>query len=146
MKLTFKFRHVLFFWAAFDFIYIIRFIWLNLSQGRMPLIDDIISFSELFVTQGFYTLILFSLSLLLNISIVLSAVLLLAGWRHVQKVVYTQTLLRIMFIVPSLSVLPWILKNASITNGVVFLLATIISEILKVGSIYLFKKTAMDKH
>lgn len=146
MKLTFKFRHVLFFWAVFDFIYIIRFIWLNLSQGRMPLIDDIISFSELFVTQGFYILILFSLSLLLNISIVLSAVLLLAGWRHVQKVVYAQTLLRIMFIVPSLSVLPWILKNASITNGVVFLLATMISEILKVGSIYLFKKTAMDKH
>lgn len=146
MRLTMKFRHVLYLWAAFDFIYIIRFIWLNLSQGRIPLIDDIISFSDFFAAQGFYTLILFSLSLLLNISIVFSAVLLLAGWRHVQKVVYVQTLFRIMFMVPSLSVLPWILKSASINSGVVFLLATLISEILKVSSIYLFKKTAMDKH
>ena len=135
-----KTRIILYFWAAFDLFYVIRFIWLNLSQGRTPLMDDIISFKELFAEQGFHIVILFSLSLLLNISVLLSAILLVLGWRHVNKVVYGQTLLRLMFIVPSLSVLPWALRYASITSGTILFIVTIFSEILKVSSIYLSKK------
>lgn len=135
-----KTRSVLFFWAAFDLFYVIRFIWLNLSQGRIPLVDDIISFHGLFSEQGFYAVILFSLSLLLNISILLSAILLTIGWRHVNKVVYAQTILRLMFIIPSLSILPWALKSASVTSASIFLLVTVLSEVLKVSSICLSKK------
>lgn len=135
-----KARSVLYFWAAFDLFYIIRFIWLNLSQGRIPLVDDIISFHGLFAEQGFYVVILFSLSLLLNISILLSAILLTIGWRHVNKVVYAQTLLRLIFIIPSLSILPWALKSASVTSASIFLLVTVFSEVLKVSSIHLSKK------
>lgn len=144
MKNNLNRKHVFYFWALFDLFYIMRFIWLNLEQGRIPLIDDILSFNGILPHQGFYSLVLFSLSLLLNVSIFFSAIFLFKQSRNIHWLIYIQTPLRIMFIIPSLSVLPWLLKTFSIKSGAIFLLVTIFSEILKVATIYLTKKTATD--
>ncbi|PLV44209.1 hypothetical protein NV64_22330, partial [Erwinia sp. B116] len=67
MKKILNRKHVLYFWGMFDLFYICRFIWLNISQGRIPLVDDIFYFSDVYPHQGAYSLVLFSFSLLLNV-------------------------------------------------------------------------------
>jgi len=56
MKVFLKRNRVLYFWAMFDLFYIVRFGWLNISQGRIPLVDDILSFSDIYPQQGVYSL------------------------------------------------------------------------------------------
>lgn len=133
-------KHVLYFWGMFDLFYICRFIWLNISQGRIPLVDDIFSFSDVYPHQGAYSLVLFSFSLLLNVSIVFSAVMFLKKWKYVNWIVYVQTPFRLIFMIPSISTLPWMFKTMSIKVGAVFLVAVLISEAIKVVSFILAKK------
>lgn len=140
MKVFLKRNGVLYFWAIFDLFYIVRFGWLNLSQGRIPLVDDILSFNNIYPQQGVYSLILFSFSLLLNISIIFSAVMFLRKWRYVNWIVYVQTPFRLFFMIPSVSILPWVFKAMSIKAGVIFLAAVFISEIIKIGTFYLTRK------
>ncbi len=132
MKLNF--RKVCLFWGVLDVFYIVRFIWLNVEQGRIPLIDDIASFSQLLPQQGMSALVMFTLSLLLTISIIFSAVLLLVGWGKVRFLVFAQIPLRLLLVVPSLSFAPWLLKQLH-ANGILLLITVlIISELLKFGS------------
>lgn len=140
MKIILKHNHILYFWAVFDLFYIFRFIWLNISQGRIPLIDDIFSFGDIYPQQGSYSLVLLTFSLLLNISIVFSAVMLLKKWKYVSWIVYFQTPFRLFFMVPSVSILPWMFKIMSIKVGVIFLAAVFLSEIIKVGTFYLTRE------
>jgi len=142
MKNNLNKKAIFYFWGLCDVFYILRFIWLNIEQGRVPLIDDILSFNRVFPLQGLYSPVLFALSLLLNISIVFSAIFLFRQRENIHWLIYIQTPLRIMFIIPSLSILPWLLKNFSITAGTVFLFVTVLSEILKVVTVNMAKKTA----
>jgi len=144
MKNTITLKRVFYFWAVFDLFYIIRFIWINIEQGRIPLIDDLLSFSNLYPQQGLYSLLLFSFSLLLNVSIVFSAYFLFKQRKSVHWLIYVQTPLRILFVIPSLSILPWLFKTLSIRVGVIFILATVISEVLKVVTVYLAKKSEVN--
>ena len=137
MKILLKRNCVLSFWAMFDFFYIVRFVWLNISQGRIPLVDDVLSFCEIYPLQGVYSLVVFSFSLLLNMSIFLSAVLFLIKWRYVHWLVYIQTPLRLFFMLPSISILSWALKIASVDIVLVFFFAVLISEMIKVVTFYL---------
>ncbi|ATA21314.1 hypothetical protein EDC48_108138 [Gibbsiella quercinecans] len=140
MKFILKHNYIFYFWAVFDLFYIVRFIWLNISQGRIPLIDDILSFSDIYPQQGAYSLVLFSFSLLLNVSIVFSAVMLLKKWKYVSWIVYFQTPFRLFFMIPSISILPWMFKTMSIKVGAIFLAAVFLSEIIKVGTFYLTRE------
>lgn len=140
MKIILKHNYILYFWAVFDFFYIVRFIWLNISQGRIPLIDDVFSFGDIYPQQEAYSLVFFSFSLLLNISIIFSAVMLLKKWKYVSWIVYFQTPFRLFFMVPSISILPWMFKTMSIKVGVIFLAAVFLSEIVKVGTFYLTRE------
>ena len=140
MKFRLKQNHILYFWAVFDLFYIIRFIWLNISQGRIPLVDDILSFSDIYPQQGVYSLILFYFSLLLNISIIFSAVMFLKKWKYTNWIVYVQTPFRLFFMIPSISILPWVFKSMSIKAGVIFLVAVFLSEIIKVATFYLTRE------
>lgn len=140
MKFILKQNHILYFWAIFDLFYIVRFIWLNISQGRLPLIDDILSFSKIYPQQGAYSLVFFSFSLLLNISIVFSTVMFLKKWKYVSWIAYFQTPFRLFFMIPSISILPWMFKTMSIKVGAIFLAAVFLSEIIKVGTFYLTRE------
>jgi len=140
MKFRLKQSNILYFWAVFDLFYIARFIWLNISQGRIPLIDDILSFSSIYPRQGAYALVLFSFLLLLNISIVFSAVMFLKKWKYVSCIVYFQTPFRLFFMIPSISILPWMFKTMSINAVAIFIAAVLLSEIIKVGTFYLTRE------
>lgn len=137
MKIFLKRNCVLYFWAMFDLFYIVRFVWLNISQERIPLVDDVLSFGEIYPQQGAYSLVVFSFSLLLNLSIIFSSVLFLTKWRYAHWLVYVQTPLRLFFFIPSISILPWIFKIMSIKAGLIFFSAVLLSEVIKAGTFYL---------
>ncbi|EOQ45334.1 hypothetical protein WES_03464 [Escherichia sp. KTE31] len=140
MKLRLKQKHILYCWAVFDLFYIVRFIWLNISQGRIPLIDDILSFSHIYLQQGAYSQVIFYFSLLLNVSIVFSSLMFLNKWKYVNWAVYIQTPFRLFFMIPSISILPWMFKTISIKVGPIFIVAVFLSEIIKVGTFYLTRE------
>jgi len=48
MKHQMTLKRVFYFWAVCDLFYIARFIFINLEQGRIPLVDDVLSFGYLF--------------------------------------------------------------------------------------------------
>lgn len=137
-----RFNQACYFWGALDLFYLIRFVWLNASQGRIPFFADIVSFRELLCQLEPHPLFIFSFafSLLLNISIILSAILLLTRQRQVRWLIYAQTPLRLLFFVPSLSVLPPLMNAFSVHNAALFLGLVILSEILKVMSFLLCGK------
>lgn len=140
MKLILKRDLVLYLWAFFDFLYITRFIWLNVSQGRLPLIDDLRYFNEFYYEQGKYALAIFSLSFLLNVSILFSSMLFLIKWKYSHWLVYFQLPLRLLFLIPSVSLFPWLFKIMSIKALWLFFSAVIVSEIIKVATFCLLRR------
>ncbi len=144
MKNYITLRNVFYFWGMLDLFYIMRFIWLNIEQGRIPLIDDVLNFSSIFPQQGVYSLFIFILSLLLNVSIIFSSLLLLKKWKNAYWLIYFQTPLRVLFFIPSLSFLPWFFKTFSLPIGGLFILTTVISEVLKVVTISMAKESEVN--
>ena len=69
MKLNFN--KVCLFWGAMDTFYVIRFIWLKIEQGRVPLVNDIMSFCSINSGYGggFWVLLMFIMSLMLSVSV-----------------------------------------------------------------------------
>lgn len=137
MRTILKRRSVLYFWAMFDLFYICRFVWLNISVGRLPLVDDILSFSEIYPQQGVYSIVFFSFSLLFNLSIIFSFMMFLNGWKYARWLVYAQAPFRLFFMIPSISILLWVFKFMSIGFGVISFLIVLISEIIKIGTFIL---------
>ncbi len=142
MKLNF--RKVCLFWGMMDIFYIGRFIWLNAEQGRIPLIDDVISFNHIYpeYSGGEWMVVLFfTLSIMLNVSVVFSAIFLIAGWRKVRYFVFAQIPFRLLFIIPSISFTPWLLKQLHASSIAVLITVLVFSEILKVVSFYFTKSS-----
>ncbi|UJD91953.1 hypothetical protein FS594_24660 (plasmid) [Rahnella aquatilis] len=124
-----------------DFLYIVRFVWLNIQQGRIPLIDDIRSFSKIYPEHGTSSVVIFSTSLLLNVSIIFSVIVLVKKWKGVNFLIYLQIPFRLLLLTPSLSFLPWLFKSLGISSVLVLILAVIVSEIIKVYSLKVAQKS-----
>lgn len=130
------------FWGVLDLFYVGRFLYVGYSQDKVPLYTDLQSFILLSAEQSNASLLMFALSVLLNLSIVLSAVLLLCRHRSARYLVYAQTPLRVALAVPSLSFLPWLIQAGEI-NAIALLAGLLIfSEMLKVACLVFGKKPA----
>lgn len=134
MKLNF--RKVCLFWGGLDVFYLIRFVWLNVEQGRIPFVDDVVNFSRIYSEHGagIVNFSMFFVSLLLNVSILFSAILLISGWRGGRYLIFAQIPFRLLFVVPSLSFLPWLLKSLHATGVAVLILALVFSELFKLST------------
>ncbi|MGI0506044.1 hypothetical protein ABY44_23670 [Burkholderia sp. ZZQ-2] len=73
-------RPLYLFWGGLDLLYLIRFLWLNFADGRIPLYHDIQAFGQLH-EPGDHAAVWLGLSLLLTVSIAVSACLFLRGGR-----------------------------------------------------------------
>lgn len=147
MKKTLIRNVACYFWGALDMFYIIRYLWIDIVQRRIPLISDVIDFSHMSAEYGgeFYITTMFLLSLVLNVSIVFSAVLLLLRWKKVHVLVYAQIPFRLLLVIPSLSIAPWLLKNFDIHSLFALVFVLIVSELLKMGSFVLATKPCSTK-
>lgn len=141
MKLNF--RKVCLFWGVMDLFYITRFIFLNVEQGRIPLVNDIISFSQ--VNHGYggglWIALMFFISLMLNVSIVISATLLVFGWCKVRYFIFAQILFRLLLVVPSISFIPWLLKKVHVSSISILIVFLVLSEVVKVASFIFSQNT-----
>ncbi|MNO92457.1 hypothetical protein D3C76_840330 [compost metagenome] len=125
------------FWGGMDLIYVGRFCYLNFSQGKVPLYSDVQSFVRLSSDHGYISYLMFLMSLVLNISIIFSMFLLLRGSRFASRLAYAQVPFRLLFGVPSLSVLVWGATAVGATSAAFLMGLLLFSEILKVVSIRL---------
>lgn len=140
MKLNF--RQVCMFWGSMDVLYLANYLWQSIAGGRIPLIDDIFSFNQLYTEQGggYWLILIFTLSMITTLSIFFSAVLLLTTGDRVIYLVAAQTPLRLLLVMPSLSFLPWILNGINPGGIGLALVLLLTSEALKVWSLILSRK------
>ncbi|MEX0535554.1 hypothetical protein AB3X28_25205 [Raoultella terrigena] len=141
MKLNFS--KVCLFWGGMDAFYVIRFIWLNIEQGHIPFADDIINFNQVYSEYGGggWIVLMFVLSMMLNISIVVSAILLIKRWGKIRFFVFLQIPFRLLLIVPSISVIPWLLKQSHVNSIVFIIILLVFSEFTKFLSFILTRNT-----
>lgn len=131
-----KVRSIFLFWGVMDIFYIARFCYVNYSQGRIPLYDDIQSFMLLAPEHGYVATLFFSLSLVLNVSIIISMVLFFRGSRNVPGLVYAQIPLRLLLAMPSLAFIPWMAKVGDFSSVGLLLSLLVLSEVIKFSSIF----------
>lgn len=137
-----NFRQVCMFWGSMDVLYLANYLWQSIAGGRIPLIDDIFSFNQLYTEQGggYWLILIFTLSMITTLSIFFSAVLLLTTGDRVIYLVAAQTPLRLLLVMPSLSFLPWILNGINPGGIGLALVLLLTSEALKVWSLILSRK------
>jgi len=137
-----NFRQVCMFWGVMDVLFLAAYVWQSIVEGRIPIIDDIFSFKQLYTEQGggYWLILIFTLSIITTLSIVFSAVMLLNAWVKVSYLVAAQTPLRLLLVIPSLSFLPWILKGINPGGIGLALVLLLTSEALKVWSLIFSKK------
>lgn len=134
MKLTRT--HVFWFWGAMDALYLIRYAVASAMEGRIPYLSDIESALWVLRDHSREQLYMFGIAMLLQVSILISCVLLFLGREQVRWVTYLQTPLRLAFIVPSVSLL---LVGAQLVpnyNLVLMAVLVVISEVVKVWSVW----------
>ncbi|KAF1040084.1 MAG: hypothetical protein GAK33_01084 [Burkholderia lata] len=128
-------RPLYLFWGGLDLLYLIRYVWINVADGRIPIVADLQAFSQLDQPHWFA-----GLSLLLLLSIVASACLFLLGRTAARRLAYVQEPLRLLLAVPSLSFIPWLLTHFGITSLVLSITLLLGSEALKIISLHMTRR------
>ncbi|PAM83225.1 arginine:ornithine antiporter [Pseudomonas sp. ERMR1:02] len=124
------------FWGGMDLFYVVRFCYLNVSRGNVPLYTDVQSFILLSSEHGVASLVFFLLGIVLNVSIAFSMLLFFLNSRAAPYVAYAQIPLRIILTIPSLSFLFWASKVTGMTSATLVLGLLLLSEIIKFCTIY----------
>lgn len=123
---------IFYFWGSMDLLYVVRFLWLNLSHKRVPFYDDIHVFLTHRPISCVYGDVLFALSLCLMLSIPVSAWLFLRQRRYAIALAYLQTPVRLLTMTPSLSFIPWFVGSIGFQHALLNLGLLLFSEIAKV--------------
>jgi len=130
-------QRVFLFWGVMDLMYVLGFVYLNLSQGRIPIYDDAVSFQQVDLSYGgAMPAILFSSSLLLTFSTILTMWLFFKQRPWGRTIAYVQIPFRLFLVVPSLSFIPWMTNLFEVNQAAVVFSVLIASEVLKVVSLY----------
>lgn len=130
-------QRVFMFWALMDLMYVLGFVYVNVSRGRIPLYDDAVLFLQVNMLHGWSILVLFFIaSMLLSLSIFLTMVLFFKQHPFARLIAYLQTPFRLYFVVPSLSFIPWVVSIFEMQQAVIALFVLVVSEILKCVSLY----------
>ncbi|WP_268797270.1 hypothetical protein [Pseudomonas huanghezhanensis] len=130
-----KANWIFLFWGALDLLYVGRFSYVSYSQGKIPIYTDVQSFIQLAAEHGGLSGLIFALYLLLNMSMLISAVLLLCRHRVAPCLVYIQTPLRLLLAVPSLSFIPLLVQGMEVRSVDLIAGLVIFSEVIKVSSV-----------
>lgn len=136
-------KRIYMFWGGMDLMYILVFLYGSLSQGRIPIYDDYRSMLELVVQYGDnLPMYLFACSLTLVVSITYTVFLFFSRSRTARLIAYTQIPLRLFLVVPSLSFIPWLLGFFEIRQAAIGLSLLLLSEVVKVFSLYRLGRAA----
>ncbi|EXF44055.1 hypothetical protein BAY1663_03507 [Pseudomonas sp. BAY1663] len=128
---------VFLFWGILDAFYIIWYCVNSWLGERIPYFSDLSASITLLEQQGGVNLVTALLSWLLQFSIILSCLIFLLQKGWVKYLAYIQTPFRLFFLMPSLSVLLFAAQLLP-GYGLIFLALIIVSEILKIWSLWKF--------
>lgn len=133
-------KTIFLFWGVLDAIYVLSYAFESSQSGKVPYYTDLLStIGVLSVHGGAVATVMTLVSWLLQVSIIISAVMLLKGNVKAKVLCYIQIPFRLISIVPSMSV---ILIAASYMDGlgtIVILSLLAISEALKGYTLWKFK-------
>lgn len=133
-------RWILWFWGVMDLFYITRFCYVNYVQGKIPLYSDVKSFLAIAPEHGLASALFVLLSVALNVSMVVSAGLLLFRQRGALVLIYIQTPFRLFGVVPSLAFIPWLINVNGLTSPILLFALLILSEMIKLISLVFVKR------
>ncbi|MCX2900425.1 hypothetical protein [Pseudomonas mandelii] len=136
-----KARYVYLFWGGMDLIFIAWVCVSNFLDGKIPLYSDIQSYVRLSAEQEWVGGVLLSLSIVLNISIVISMVVFFRCMKQARYLVCVQTPFRLLLVVPSLPFIPMLVKYGEVTSVTILLGLLVFSEATKLVSIFMVHKS-----
>ncbi len=128
------------FWGMMDLYYIVRYIWVSLSVGKIPFVSDInnflpMDFSDLLI----YRVIVIG-SMLTTISVLFTAFFFLKNKKIAIMAAFIQEPLRLIFGVYSISLIPTVINALGMTILVTNLFFLFISEGLKIYTLLIARK------
>ncbi|CNC40287.1 hypothetical protein [Yersinia pseudotuberculosis] len=128
------------FWGMMDLYYIVRYIWVSLSVGKIPFVSDInnflpMDFSDLLI----YRVIVIG-SMLTTISVLFTAFLFLKKKKIAIMAAFIQEPFRLIFGVYSISLIPTVINALGMTILVTNLFFLFISEGLKIYTLLIARK------
>lgn len=129
-------KQVFWFWGAMDAIYLVRYAVTSAMEGRIPYLSDIESALWVLREHSVVQFYMFIFAILLQLSIVMSCMLLFLGRGWVRWIVYLQTPLRLAFIIPSVSLLLVGAQLVPSYNWILMAVLVVVSEGLKVWSVW----------
>ncbi|MBB5322489.1 hypothetical protein [Marinobacter oulmenensis] len=136
MKNFNRHRMVFYIWALFDFLHIAIYSVNSYRLGNFPYATDFISTLENISSHGGVVsggMVLFSW--LLELSILASLIMFLLMKSKVKALCYMQTPFRLIFSVPSLSIMLPFFNLFGGVSAIVLIIMVIMSEVLKVYSL-----------
>lgn len=134
-----KSKLVLWLWGAFDALYVALYTISSVRAGRLPYFTDLMSTVDNLVSHGGIIIgVMIGFSWLLQISIIISAILLLLNSRKAKLLCYIQTPFRVVFMVPSVSIITYLLGVFDIDGLVIFAVLLLLSESIKIYSLWRF--------
>ncbi|ABS46403.1 putative membrane protein [Yersinia pseudotuberculosis IP 32953] len=128
------------FWGMMDLYYIVRYIWVSLSVGKIPFVSDInnflpMDFSDLLI----YRVIVIG-SMLTTISVLFTAFFFLKNKKIAIMAAFIQEPFRLIFGVYSISLIPTVINALGMTILVTNLFFLFISEGLKIYTLLIARK------
>lgn len=130
-----KSRMTLLAWGVLDAFYITWYSIKSMQGGRTPYLGDLEATMGLLQDQGGVNLAMAVMSWLLQLSILVSCVLFLCRYRPARYLGFAQIPLRLLFVVPSISLL---LMVAPYLSGYYLVLISLVlaSEVLKAWTLW----------
>jgi len=130
-------KRVYLFWGFLDVIYLVWFCFGSIANGRIPYISDVGSAIEAVMSHGSIVVAgSVFLSFLLQLSIIASGLLLLLQHPKAKVICYFQIPLRLLYIVPSVSIILMFTSYVNNYHVGLVLGLVVISEIIKGGSLW----------
>ncbi|MBZ7670457.1 arginine:ornithine antiporter [Klebsiella grimontii] len=129
-------KNVFWFWGGMDLFYLLQFIVWNVYHQRVPFYSDILAYLQLVQSYGYAAAWLYPLNVILIISIPVSMILFWRQSRNALWLAYAQTPLRLAFMLPSLSLVVWILREMEFKGSVFYIGFLLVSEAAKVVTLW----------
>lgn len=129
-------KNVFWFWGGMDLFYLIQFLCWNIYHQRLPFYDDLLSYLQLLQTYGSAAAWLFPLNFMLILSIPLSMILFWRQSRYALWLACAQTPLRLAFMLPSLSLVFWMLREMEFKGSAFYIGFLLLSEVAKVATLW----------
>lgn len=133
-------KNVLLFWGWMDLCFILDTMWCNFSLRRIPIYDDTLAFVQLLDSIDPALAWQFPVSILLVLSIPLSMILFFKQSRYATAAMWIQAPFRLFFVMPSFYVGIWLLNKMQIGNVILNLSFLLLSEALKMYTVWRFRK------